>query len=95
MVFIFKTSFIAIAGIKVQKGKNQLIANTKRFVKKLEAISDDEAQEVLEEKSYVAVLGVCGEGTWGTGNVSHVLLWEILFVSKSCIVFMKLLLWAG
>lgn len=56
------------AGIKVQKGKSQLIANTKRFVKKLEAISDDEAQEVLEEKSYVAVLGVCGEESMTNGS---------------------------
>uniref|UniRef100_A0A8V1A2F2 Origin recognition complex subunit 2 n=1 Tax=Gallus gallus TaxID=9031 RepID=A0A8V1A2F2_CHICK len=56
------------AGIKVQKGKNQLIANPKRFVKKLEAISDDEAQEVLEEKSYVAVLGVCGEESMTNGS---------------------------
>uniref|UniRef100_A0A8C9L8F0 Origin recognition complex subunit 2 n=1 Tax=Pavo cristatus TaxID=9049 RepID=A0A8C9L8F0_PAVCR len=56
------------AGIKVQKGKNQLIVNMKRFVKKLEAISDDEAQEVLEEKNYVAVLGVCGEESMTNGS---------------------------
>ncbi|XP_021256506.1 origin recognition complex subunit 2 isoform X2 [Numida meleagris] len=56
------------AGIKVQKGKTQLIVNTKRFVKKLEAVSDDEAQEVLEEKSYVAALGICGEESVTNGS---------------------------
>ncbi|XP_048809160.1 origin recognition complex subunit 2 isoform X2 [Lagopus muta] len=56
------------AGVKVQKGKNQLIVNTKRFVKKLEAVSDDEAQEILEEKNYVAVLGVCGEESMINGS---------------------------
>lgn len=34
----------------------------KRFVKKLENISDNEAQEILEEKNYVAALGVCAQG---------------------------------
>lgn len=34
----------------------------KRFVKKLENISDNEAQEILEEKNYVAVLGICAQG---------------------------------
>ncbi|XP_019472544.1 origin recognition complex subunit 2 isoform X2 [Meleagris gallopavo] len=56
------------AGVKVQKGKNQLLVNTKRFVKKLEAVSDDEAQEILEEKSYIAVLGLCGEESMTNGS---------------------------
>lgn len=34
----------------------------KRFVKKLENISDNEAQEILEEKNYVAALGICAQG---------------------------------
>jgi len=37
----------------------------KRFVKKLENISDNEAQEILEEKNYVAALGVCAQGISG------------------------------
>ncbi|XP_065606433.1 origin recognition complex subunit 2-like isoform X3 [Cyrtonyx montezumae] len=56
------------AGIKVQKGKTQLIVNTKRLVKKLEAVSDDESQEVLEEKNYVAALGLCGEESMTNGS---------------------------
>lgn len=31
-------------------------------MKKLENISDDEAQEILEEKNYVAALGICAQG---------------------------------
>lgn len=31
-------------------------------MKKLENISDNEAQEVLEEKNYVAALGICAQG---------------------------------
>lgn len=38
------------------------MVNVKRFVKKLENISDDEDQEILEEKNYVAVLGICAQG---------------------------------
>ncbi|NXJ10487.1 ORC2 protein, partial [Odontophorus gujanensis] len=56
------------AGIKVQKGKTQLVVNTKRLVKKLEAVSDDESQEVLEEKNYVAALGLCGEESMTNGS---------------------------
>ncbi|OXB60608.1 hypothetical protein ASZ78_001141 [Callipepla squamata] len=56
------------AGIKVQKGKTQLIVDTKRLVKKLEAVSDDESQEVLEEKNYVAALGLCGEESMTNGS---------------------------
>lgn len=56
------------AGVKVQKGKSQLIVNMKGFVKNLEAVSDDEAQEVLEEKDYVAVLGVCDKESMTNGS---------------------------
>ena len=55
-------AFIAILGIKVRKDKTQLTVSVKRFVKKLENISDDEAQEILEEKNYVAALGICTQG---------------------------------
>ncbi|NXO51855.1 ORC2 protein, partial [Aramus guarauna] len=56
------------SGIKVRKDKSQLMANVKRFVKKLENISDDEAQEILEEKNYVAVLGICAQDPMGNGS---------------------------
>ncbi|XP_061859077.1 origin recognition complex subunit 2 isoform X2 [Colius striatus] len=59
------------AGIKLRKDKTQLIVNVKRFVKRLENISDDEAQEFLEENNYVAALGICAQGPVGNGsNVS-------------------------
>ncbi|NXX11427.1 ORC2 protein, partial [Podargus strigoides] len=58
------------AGIKVQKDKTQLAVSMKRFVKKLEDVSDDEAQEILEEKNYVAALGLCAQDPIGSG--SHV-----------------------
>lgn len=54
--------FIAILGVKVRKDKTQLTVNVKGFVKKLENVSDDEAQEILEEKNYVAALGICAQG---------------------------------
>ncbi|XP_050772585.1 origin recognition complex subunit 2 isoform X2 [Gopherus flavomarginatus] len=51
-------------GVKVRKDRAQLALNIKRFVKKLENISDDdEAQEILEEQNYVAVLGACAEAS--------------------------------
>ncbi|NXL51132.1 ORC2 protein, partial [Podilymbus podiceps] len=56
------------AGIKVRKDKTPLTASVKRFVKKLENISDDEAQEILEEKNYVAALGVCPQDSMGNGS---------------------------
>ncbi|NXT00593.1 ORC2 protein, partial [Jacana jacana] len=56
------------AGIKVRKDKTQLTLSVKTFVKKLESISDDEAQEILEEKKYVAALGVCAQGSMGNGS---------------------------
>ncbi|KAF1548707.1 Origin recognition complex subunit 2, partial [Eudyptes chrysocome] len=56
------------AGIKVRKGKTQLTVSVKRFVKKLENISDDEAQEILEEKNYVAALGICAQDPVGNGS---------------------------
>ncbi|NWV83352.1 ORC2 protein, partial [Dasyornis broadbenti] len=56
------------AGTKVRKDKAQLSVSVKRFVKKLENISDNEAQEILEEKSYVAVLGICAQDSVGNGS---------------------------
>ncbi|NXX81176.1 ORC2 protein, partial [Urocolius indicus] len=58
------------AGIKVRKDKTQLTVKVKRFVKRLENISDDEAQEILEENNYVATLGICAQGP--VGNSSNV-----------------------
>ncbi|NXW24115.1 ORC2 protein, partial [Circaetus pectoralis] len=55
-------------GIKVRKDKTQLTVSVKRFVKKLENISDDEAQEILEEKNYVAALGICAQDPVGNGS---------------------------
>ncbi|XP_074767408.1 origin recognition complex subunit 2 isoform X2 [Athene noctua] len=55
-------------GMKVQKNKTQLVGSVKRFVKKLENISDDEAQEILEEKNYVAALGLCTQDPIGNGS---------------------------
>ncbi|KFV42598.1 Origin recognition complex subunit 2, partial [Tyto alba] len=58
-------------GIKVQKDKTQQTVSMKRFMKKLENISDDEAQEILEEKNYVSVLGICAQDPMENGsNVS-------------------------
>ncbi|NWW60242.1 ORC2 protein, partial [Ifrita kowaldi] len=56
------------AGTKVRKDKAQLSVSMKRFVKKLENISDNEAQEILEEKSYVAALGICAQDPVGNGS---------------------------
>uniref|UniRef100_A0A8C5X9D5 Origin recognition complex subunit 2 n=1 Tax=Malurus cyaneus samueli TaxID=2593467 RepID=A0A8C5X9D5_9PASS len=59
------------SGTKVRKDKAQLSVSVKRFVKKLEDISDNEAQEILEEKNYVAALGICAQDPVGNGtNVS-------------------------
>uniref|UniRef100_A0A8C3TQQ6 Origin recognition complex subunit 2 n=1 Tax=Catharus ustulatus TaxID=91951 RepID=A0A8C3TQQ6_CATUS len=55
-------------GTKVRKDKAQLSVSVKRFVKKLENISDNEAQEILEEKNYVAVLGICAQGIMRNGS---------------------------
>ncbi|NWU23557.1 ORC2 protein, partial [Dyaphorophyia castanea] len=56
------------AGTKVRKDKAQLSVSMKRFVKKLEDISDNEAQEILEEKNYVAALGICAQDPVGNGS---------------------------
>ncbi|NWH71613.1 ORC2 protein, partial [Piaya cayana] len=56
------------AGVKVRKDKTQLADSVKRLVKKLENISDEEAQEILEEKNYVAALGICAQGSMGNGS---------------------------
>ncbi|KFV91679.1 Origin recognition complex subunit 2, partial [Fulmarus glacialis] len=55
-------------GIKVRKDKTQLTVSVKRFVKKLENISDNEAQEILEEKNYVAALGICAQDPVENGS---------------------------
>ncbi|NWS06915.1 ORC2 protein, partial [Motacilla alba] len=56
------------AGTRVRKDKAQLSVSVKRFVKKLENISDNEAQEILEEKNYVAALGICAPDPVGNGS---------------------------
>ncbi|XP_054028691.1 origin recognition complex subunit 2 isoform X4 [Dryobates pubescens] len=55
-------------GIKVRKDKTQMTLSAKRFVKKLEDISNDEAQEILEEKNYVAALGIGAQDPMGNGS---------------------------
>ncbi|NWS88913.1 ORC2 protein, partial [Toxostoma redivivum] len=55
-------------GTKVRKDKAQLSVSVKRFVKKLENISDNEVQEILEEKNYVAALGICAQDPVGNGS---------------------------
>ncbi|NXV19634.1 ORC2 protein, partial [Cepphus grylle] len=55
-------------GIKVRKDKTQPTVSVKTFVKKLENISDDEAQEILEENKYVAALGICAQDSMGNGS---------------------------
>lgn len=83
-------AFITILGIKVRKDKTPLTVNVKRFVKKLDTLSDDEAQEFLEEKDYVAALGICAQGI-GWENLTQLLLQEILLV-LTCTMLMKLFL---
>ncbi|NWS26768.1 ORC2 protein, partial [Polioptila caerulea] len=56
------------AGTKIRKDKAQLSVSVKRFVKKLENISDNDAQEILEEKNYVAALGICAQDPVGNGS---------------------------
>ncbi|NXD62562.1 ORC2 protein, partial [Eolophus roseicapillus] len=55
-------------GMKLRKGKAQPSVSVKRFVKKLENISGDEAQEILEEKDYVAALGICAQDPIGNDS---------------------------
>ncbi|XP_009874771.1 PREDICTED: origin recognition complex subunit 2, partial [Apaloderma vittatum] len=54
--------------VKVRRDKTQLTVSVNQFMKKLEDISDDEAHEVLEEKNYVAALGVCAQDELGNGS---------------------------
>ncbi|KAM4667859.1 origin recognition complex subunit 2 isoform 2-T2 [Amazona ochrocephala] len=61
-------AFIAILGIKLWKDKAQPSFSAKRFVKKLENISDDEPQDILGEKDYVAALGMCAQDPVGNGS---------------------------
>ncbi|NXC01273.1 ORC2 protein, partial [Orthonyx spaldingii] len=56
------------AGTKVRKDKAQLSVTLRRFVKKLENISDNEAHEILEEKNYVAALGIRTQDSMGNGS---------------------------
>ncbi|XP_010193366.1 PREDICTED: origin recognition complex subunit 2, partial [Mesitornis unicolor] len=56
------------AGNKVREDKALLTVNMKRFVKKLENISDNEAQDILEEKNYVSVLGICAQESMENGS---------------------------
>ncbi|XP_064016613.1 origin recognition complex subunit 2 isoform X2 [Pogoniulus pusillus] len=56
------------AGVKVRKDKAQLTFSAKRFAKKLEDISGDEDEEILEENNYVAALGVCAQDPMGNGS---------------------------
>ncbi|NXK84246.1 ORC2 protein, partial [Amazona guildingii] len=56
------------AGIKLWKDKAQPSFSAKRFVKKLENISDDEPQDILGEKDYVAALGMCAQDPVGNGS---------------------------
>lgn len=67
-------------GIKVRKDKTQLAVTLKTFVKKLEDISNDGAQEILEEKNYVAALGICAQGISGE-NLTQLGLQEICALS--------------
>ncbi|NXD95759.1 ORC2 protein, partial [Chaetorhynchus papuensis] len=56
------------AGTKLRRDKAQLSVSMKKLVKKLENISDNEAQEILEEKNYVAALGLCAQDPVGNGS---------------------------
>uniref|UniRef100_A0A8C8VRJ2 Origin recognition complex subunit 2 n=1 Tax=Pelusios castaneus TaxID=367368 RepID=A0A8C8VRJ2_9SAUR len=54
-------------GVKVRKDRAQFALNVKRFVKKLENVSDDETQEILEDQNYVAVLGTYAKDSLRNG----------------------------
>ncbi|NXU88053.1 ORC2 protein, partial [Xiphorhynchus elegans] len=55
-------------GVKARKDKAQLCISAKTFVKKLENISDNKAQEILEEKKYIAALGICAQDPMENGS---------------------------
>ncbi|NWR94839.1 ORC2 protein, partial [Furnarius figulus] len=55
-------------GIKARKDKAQLSISAKTFVKKLENTSDNKAQEILEEKKYIAALGICAQDPMENGS---------------------------
>ncbi|XP_071604017.1 origin recognition complex subunit 2 [Heliangelus exortis] len=59
---------IADAGVKAWKNKTPAAVSVKRLVKKLGDISDDEAQETLEENNYVAALGMSTQDAIGNGS---------------------------
>ncbi|KFP02511.1 Origin recognition complex subunit 2, partial [Calypte anna] len=55
-------------GVKARKNKAPVAVSVKRLVKKLGDISDDEAQETLEENNYVAALGMSTQDAIGNGS---------------------------
>ncbi|NXX93779.1 ORC2 protein, partial [Centropus bengalensis] len=55
-------------GARVRREKAPPGDGVRGFVKKLADISDDEAQEVLEEGSYVSSLGISAQGSAGNGS---------------------------
>ncbi|NXC28593.1 ORC2 protein, partial [Campylorhamphus procurvoides] len=55
-------------GVKARKDKAQLCISAKTFVKKLENISDNKAQEILEDKKYIAALGICAQDPMENGS---------------------------
>ncbi|KAM9380443.1 origin recognition complex subunit 2 [Phaethornis superciliosus] len=59
---------IADAGVKARKNKAPVAVSVKKLVKKLEDISDDEAQEILKENNYVAALGMSTQDPIGNGS---------------------------
>ncbi|XP_030310131.1 origin recognition complex subunit 2 isoform X3 [Calypte anna] len=59
---------IADVGVKARKNKAPVAVSVKRLVKKLGDISDDEAQETLEENNYVAALGMSTQDAIGNGS---------------------------
>uniref|UniRef100_A0A8D2JHW3 Origin recognition complex subunit 2 n=1 Tax=Varanus komodoensis TaxID=61221 RepID=A0A8D2JHW3_VARKO len=64
-VFCFTLCFIvALSGSKVRKNKAPDTLDLKRWVKKVESSSEDEAQDILEEQDYVSVLGTDVQGIY-------------------------------
>ncbi|XP_044287992.1 origin recognition complex subunit 2 isoform X2 [Varanus komodoensis] len=55
-------------GSKVRKNKAPDTLDLKRWVKKVESSSEDEAQDILEEQDYVSVLGTDVQGSLRNGS---------------------------
>ncbi|XP_066475878.1 origin recognition complex subunit 2 [Tiliqua scincoides] len=55
-------------GLKVLKSKAPHTLDVKRWVKKRENSSDDEAQDIFEEQNYVSVLGIGFPGSMRNGS---------------------------